>query len=101
MSEFHAEAPQATANEELVKGSYVAPRAEFKPVTLRTKGDESTNEPPRSIHLCWRDPMGVVLENEVQCPDVVLGLPFGDQLCTMTGCTVILKQELFTEELLS
>src|SRR6218665_2014176 len=46
---FHAEAPQATASEGLTQGSY----EEFEPMTLMTKGIESTNEPPRpyaSIH---------------------------------------------------
>src|SRR6218665_1951113 len=46
LSEFHAEAPQATASEELV----VAAAEGFEPATLRTKGAESTNEPPRPTH---------------------------------------------------
>src|SRR6218665_7775 len=46
LSEFHAEAPQATASEELA----VAAREGFEPATLRTKGAESTNEPPRPTH---------------------------------------------------
>src|SRR6218665_612108 len=41
---FHAEAPQANASEGLTQGPFVAARAEFEPTTLRTKGDESTNE---------------------------------------------------------
>jgi len=45
--EFHAEAPQATVSEGLAQGPYVAARAGFKPVTLRMKGVESTNAPPR------------------------------------------------------
>src|SRR6218665_2235339 len=45
VSEFCAEAPQATASEGLVQGPYVAPRAGFEPMTSRTKGDESINEP--------------------------------------------------------
>ena len=48
MLEFQAEASQATASEGLVQGPYVAARTEFKPATLRTKGVESTNAPPRS-----------------------------------------------------
>ena len=51
MSEFHAEAPQATASEGLAQGPYVAARAGFEPTTLRTKGDESANEPPRPTKL--------------------------------------------------
>ena len=47
MSEFHAEASQATASECLAHGPYVAARVGFEPTTLWTKGDESTNEPPR------------------------------------------------------
>ena len=48
--EFHAEASQATASAELAQGPCVAARAGFEPMTLRTKGAESTNEPPRPTH---------------------------------------------------
>ena len=47
MSEFHAEAPQATASEGLEQDPYVVDRVGFEPATLRTKGVESTNEPLR------------------------------------------------------
>src|SRR6218665_1716287 len=47
VSEFHAEAPQATESEGLAQGLYVADRAGFEPTTLWTKGDESTSKPPR------------------------------------------------------
>ena len=47
VSEFHAEAPQATASEGLAQSPYVAARAGFETATLRTKGAESTNELPR------------------------------------------------------
>src|SRR6218665_73480 len=47
VSEFHAEAPQATASEGLVQGPYMATSTRFEPTSLRTKGDKSTNEPPR------------------------------------------------------
>ena len=43
---FHSEAPQATASERLAQGPCVVSRAGLEPTTLRTKGDESTNEPP-------------------------------------------------------
>ena|SRR6218665_4037594 len=46
VSEFHAEAPQATASEGLAQGLYVAARAGFELTTLWTKVAESTNEPP-------------------------------------------------------
>jgi len=46
VSEFHTEAPQATASEGLAHGPYVAGRAGFEPVTLQTKGVKSTNEHP-------------------------------------------------------
>ena len=50
VSEFHIKAPQATASEGLTQGPYVVTKAGFEPMTLRTKGDESTdkstNEPP-------------------------------------------------------
>jgi len=36
------------AVENLAQGPYVAARAEFEPTTFRTKGDESTDEPPRT-----------------------------------------------------
>ena len=45
---FHAEEPQATVSEGLAQGPYLVPRAGFEPTKLRTKGDESTNEPPCS-----------------------------------------------------
>ena len=50
VSEFHAEAPQAIASEGLAQGPFVAARAGsgYQPPTLRTKGDEFTNEPPLS-----------------------------------------------------
>ena len=48
MPEFHAEAPQATASEGLAQGPYVVARVGFKPMTLRTKVVESTNESPQS-----------------------------------------------------
>jgi len=46
VSQFHAEAPQATVSEGLAQGPYVAARAGFEPATIRTRDDESTNEPP-------------------------------------------------------
>ena len=46
VSEFHAEAPQATASKGPAQGPYMAARAGFEPATLWTKGTESTNEPP-------------------------------------------------------
>ena len=51
VSEFHAEAPQATVSEGLAQGPYVAARAGFDPMTLRTKGVDTTNGPPR-FTLC-------------------------------------------------
>ena len=45
VSEFYAEAPQATASEGLAQGPYVAARVGFEPATLRTKGVKSTNTP--------------------------------------------------------
>ena len=49
LSELHVEVPQATANEGLVQSPYVVARMGFEPTTLRTKGNESTNEPPPPI----------------------------------------------------
>jgi len=42
---FHAEAPQATVSEGLAQGPCVAARAGVEPMTLRTKGVDSTNAP--------------------------------------------------------
>ena len=39
--------PQATASERFAQGPYVAASVGFEPMTLRTKGAESTNEPPQ------------------------------------------------------
>src|SRR6218665_1982151 len=47
VSEFHAEAPQATASEGLAHGSYVAARVGVEPATLQSTDIDSTNEPPR------------------------------------------------------
>jgi len=45
--EFHAEVPEATVSEGLAQGPYVEVRAGVEPMTLRTKGVESTNESQR------------------------------------------------------
>ena len=63
MSEFHAEAPQATASEVLAQGPYMAATAGFKPMTLRTKGAESANEPPLPTTL---GEFGIKRENDWQ-----------------------------------
>src|SRR6218665_1532656 len=47
VSEFHTEALQATASEELAQGPYVAARREFEPATLQTQGTVLTNVPHR------------------------------------------------------
>src|SRR6218665_918866 len=54
VSEFHAEAPQATASEGLAQGPYVA---RFEPAVLRTTDIESTNEPPHPtiMSICHLD----------------------------------------------
>ena len=52
MPEFHAETPQATMSEGLAQGPYVAARAGVKPMTLRTKGVDSTKAPPRPTISC-------------------------------------------------
>src|SRR6218665_672061 len=50
--EFHAEAPQATLSEGLAQGPYVAARVGVEPMTLRTKGIDSTNAPHTPQVLC-------------------------------------------------
>src|SRR6218665_1543729 len=44
--EFHAEAPQAIVSEGLAQIPYVGARAGVEPMTLQTKGADSTNVPP-------------------------------------------------------
>jgi len=39
------------ASEGLAQGPYVTSRTGFEPTTLRMKGNESTNEPPRPSNL--------------------------------------------------
>src|SRR6218665_1150207 len=52
---LHAEALQEIASERLAQGPYVAARAEFEPATLRSRGIDSTNAPPRPDNLIvWR-----------------------------------------------
>ena len=46
LPEFHAEASQATVSEVLAQRPYVAARAGVEPMTLRTRGVDSTNAPP-------------------------------------------------------
>ena len=56
--ELTREALQATVSEGLAQGPYVAARVRFKPATLRTQG-EPTTEPPRPTkyivltHMCF------------------------------------------------
>ena len=44
---FHAKAPQRTLSEGLAKRPFEAARAGFEPITLRTKGVDSTKASPR------------------------------------------------------
>ena len=46
MPEFHAEGPQATVSEGLYQDPYVAAKAGIEPMTLRTKGVDSTSALP-------------------------------------------------------
>jgi len=55
VSEFDAEAPQATASEGLAQGPYVAAKTGLKPTTFQTKGVESTNEPPCPTIISLQD----------------------------------------------
>src|SRR6218665_1962636 len=47
---LHAKALQATVSERLAQGRYAVARAGFKPTTLRSKGFDSTNAPPRQYN---------------------------------------------------
>ena len=51
VSEFQAEALQATASEGLAQGPYAMARAGLEPMTLWSKGIDSTNVPP-CPHKC-------------------------------------------------
>src|SRR6218665_278499 len=75
VSEVHAKLPQATASEGLSKSPYVVARAGIEPTTLRTKGDESTNEPPYNtirlvqiddFHCHWLFVLGPLLPPRCQ-----------------------------------
>ena len=48
---LHAKALQATASEGLAHGPYMVARAGFEPATLRSKGIDSINVPPRPTYL--------------------------------------------------
>jgi len=50
---FHAVAPQATVSEGLAQGPYVAARAGVEPMTLQTKGVDSTNASPKPQRRGW------------------------------------------------
>src|SRR6218665_197765 len=58
LPEFHDVAPQATVSEGLAQDPYVAARAGVKPMTLRTKGVDSTKASPHLTDiimiLCYR-----------------------------------------------
>ena len=41
---------QVTTSEGLAQGLYLAARTGYEPATIRTKGAESTNEPPRPTY---------------------------------------------------
>src|SRR6218665_2971073 len=69
VSEFHAEAPQATASSGLAQGPNVAARAGFEPTILWSKGFDSTNAPhlPQTVfklhapfHLCRPSPISKI-----------------------------------------
>ena len=57
VSEFHAEAPQATASEGLAQGPYVAARVGVKPMTLRTKASTlpMSHHAPQHTHTYIHD----------------------------------------------
>jgi|SRR6218665_155699 len=50
--EFTRETLQATVSEGLAQGPYLAARAGFVPMTLRSKGIDSTNASPRLTCVC-------------------------------------------------
>src|SRR6218665_2330472 len=67
VSEVHAETPQPILSEGLAQGPYVAARAGVEPMTLRTKGVNSTNGPPcptkfllmrKMLHTCLQTVYG-------------------------------------------
>ena len=50
VSEFHAEAPQATVSKGLAQGPYVGARVGVEPTTLRLRVIDLTNAPPRPTY---------------------------------------------------
>src|SRR6218665_2731474 len=50
---LHAKELQASASEGLAQALYVAARAGFEPMTLRSKGIDTTNAPPCPTHLYY------------------------------------------------
>ena len=47
---LHAEALHANMSERLAQDPYVVAKERFEPTTLRSKGIESTNAPPRLVY---------------------------------------------------
>ena len=69
---LHAEVLQTTVSEGLAQGPYMAARAGFEPMTLRLKGIDSTNAPPRPTN-CYANCSRIVLAiNICNCSKIVL-----------------------------
>ena len=64
MLEFHTEAPQATVSEGLAQGPYMAASVVVEPVTLWTKGVDSSNAPHHAPQLPI---IGLTLVAEYKC----------------------------------
>ena len=50
----HINGIQATVNEGLAQGPYMAARVGFEPATLRTEGAELTTGPPHPVGMDWK-----------------------------------------------
>src|SRR6218665_1821476 len=62
---------KATASEGLAQGPSVAARAGFELATLRTKGDESTNEPPHPTSIIKFQLFCIASEGENYAKEII------------------------------
>ena len=79
MTEFHAKAPQATVSEELAQGPHVAARVGVEPMTLRTKGVDSTNAPHYHYQTTLRGAITLFPQNKTATYDLNYVIPYSSQ----------------------
>ena len=91
VSEFHSftlkrHRKLATASEGLAQGPYVAARAGFELATLRTKGDESTNEPPHPTSIIKFQLFCIASEGENYAKEIICVFCFRVWFSVHWGC---------------